>query len=137
MLTPILNIKQLDFKSSDEWPDGFIYIGRANRFKRLKQSKWANLYRVNNERQRFKAIGDYARRKLLEQNFRNEVKELIGKTLVCWCYPLGCHGNFLWWATIASNDDATWQEFEHIWLKSITDERAYYDTELLCKELTR
>ena len=126
MIKQVINIKHLDSKSSDEWPDDFVYIGRANRFKQIKRLRWANRFYVKSERERFKSIGQYIREKLLEPDFRNEVQDLIDKILVCWCAPLPCHGHVLYMATIVCSDDELWHEFEETWLKSVNDAKSFY-----------
>lgn len=128
MAQQVVNIKYLSFSNQKEWPDNFIYIGRANRFKRLKKSKWSNPFKVNSEKGRFNVIGQYARYKILEPGFREEVQELVDKTLVCWCYPSACHGIFLSYAVIASHNNDLWNNFENIWLKSINDEKSFYES---------
>jgi len=71
-----------------------IYIGRACNMGgwHLVQSKWHNPYTV-------KEYGDQAI-VLYEQYIRasslmNDIEELRGKTLGCWCFPSPCHGNIL------------------------------------------
>ncbi len=127
----VVNVKHLKFSSQEEWPASFMYIGRANRFKRLKKSKWANPFKVSSERERFNAIGQYARHKLLDPGFRQEIQEITDNILVCWCSPSACHGNFLVQALIASQNDGLWNDFEYIWLKSINDEKSFHDSENL------
>jgi len=67
-----------------------VYIGRAcNRGGwDLPQSKWHNTFKGEN------AIVLY------EQYIRasplmNEIEELRGKRIGCWCFPSPCHGNVL------------------------------------------
>ena len=71
-----------------------VYIGRACNMGgwHLPQSKWHNPYTV-------KEYGENAI-VLYEQYLRasplmNEIEELRGKRLGCWCVPSPCHGNVL------------------------------------------
>ncbi len=74
-----------------------IYIGRACNMGgwRLNQSKWHNPYSVK----------QYGRDGALDQykiyiesnqnNLLNDLHELAGKRLGCWCKPARCHGDIL------------------------------------------
>lgn len=73
-----------------------IYIGRANRYKGLKTSRWANPFRIdakNNSRE--DVIAEY--RTYLERSpeLLAALPELRGKVLGCWCVPAPCHGDVL------------------------------------------
>ena len=73
-----------------------IYIGRSCTMGgwNLKESKWANPFSVK-EYGRDKAL------KLYEEHIRNtpklwnQLEELDGKILGCWCKPDPCHGDIL------------------------------------------
>ena len=71
-----------------------VYIGRACNMGgwHLSQSKWHNPFPT-------KEYGDQAII-LYEQYIRssdiiNDIEELRGKTLGCWCHPKQCHGDIL------------------------------------------
>jgi hypothetical protein len=73
----------------------YVYIGRGQRAGKeyFPRSKWANLYTVKRYG-RAEALARY------EQKIRNgplwdELPELEGKTLACWCKPEACHGDVL------------------------------------------
>jgi hypothetical protein len=91
-----------------------VYIGRG--------SKWGNPY-THISTKKTKAVVVVATR---EESIRCYVKwvlgiitipglnpptleeirrELTGKTLGCYCKPLSCHGDFLHWATTASEEE--------------------------------
>lgn len=83
-----------------------IYIGRACNMGgwKLSQSKWYNPYTIGNLRKSNPGIDDDAVRKLsitlYEQYIRgsplmNDIEDLRGKILGCWCSPLECHGDIL------------------------------------------
>ena len=65
------------------------YIGRANGRFRRSASKWANPFRGENAIELFQ---EYlaTRRDLLEQ-----IGDLKGKLLLCYCHPEPCHGDVL------------------------------------------
>ena len=69
-----------------EMPKGAIYIGRP--------SKWGNPYIIGKDGTRDEVIAKY-KLHLLMSGLVNEVEELKGKDLVCWCAPEPCHGDIL------------------------------------------
>jgi len=64
-----------------------------------QDSKWSNPYPVKGDMTREKSINKY--REYIEEKISNklitidELKELSGKTLGCWCKPDPCHGDVL------------------------------------------
>ena len=73
-------------------PDN-IYIGRQTAL--LKASKWENPHKISVVGTREKAI------ELFKQDIRknsallNDIEQLRGKNLGCWCLPKPCHGDVL------------------------------------------
>ena len=67
-------------------PKGSVYIGRP--------SKWGNPYVIGMDGTREEVIEKY-RLHLIASGLVNEVDELKGKDLVCWCAPEPCHGDIL------------------------------------------
>lgn len=64
-----------------------VYIGRP--------SKWGNPFIEGKDGDRDEVIAKY-RQYLQEHPFtKEELQELRGKYLVCWCHPLKCHGDVL------------------------------------------
>lgn len=59
-----------------------------------RKSKWGNPYRMRSERERMDVIKKYTYY-LLDSELVNDLHELEGKWLACWCYPKPCHGNVL------------------------------------------
>lgn len=77
-------------------PGGFdVYIGRANRFKRLPQSKWHNPYKVGQNGSRAEVIAMFRAYLLDSPALLADLHELRGKRLGCWCAPNDCHGRVL------------------------------------------
>jgi hypothetical protein len=74
--------------------DDYIYIGRANPTHSLPASKWANPWRVGEDGTREEVLRWY-RNRVMDSDLIDQVQELQGKTLVCWCAPLPCHGDIL------------------------------------------
>jgi hypothetical protein len=74
-----------------------VYIGRACNMGgwRLAQSKWHNPYSVK----QYGRDGALNRYKTYiesnENNLLNDLHELAGKKLGCWCKPSRCHGDIL------------------------------------------
>lgn len=98
-----------------EWTkdENNVYIGRAGivfvkvknngedakeRFPK-KNSKWANPYKVGKNLSREEALEKYEiyiREKIETGEIsKEEILELSGKNLGCWCKPDGCHGDIL------------------------------------------
>lgn len=79
---------QLLNKALDSIPKGAVYIGRG--------TPWGNPYLIGRDGNRLDVIQKYEQ--LLESDPELVAKikaELKGKTLVCWCHPLPCHGHLL------------------------------------------
>ena len=80
----------------DGLPRGAVYIGPRAALQ-LPRSKWANPFRLRNDasrEDREEVIRQYERH-LVDSGLINDVHELRGKDLVCWCAPLPCHGDVL------------------------------------------
>lgn len=68
-----------------------------------KDSIWHNPFKIDKnaedaeeERNRvLKQYKKYIKRKIKEENLFEELFELEGKTLGCWCHPDKCHGDIL------------------------------------------
>jgi len=60
-----------------------VYIGRP--------SKWGNPFKGSNRNQNVADYKEYVRNSELYE----QLEELRGKTLGCWCAPLRCHGDAL------------------------------------------
>jgi len=104
---PVINLHQnqsLKSLSQRNWPNGFVYIGRAGRG---LTGTFGNPVKVCEEclvcRSIHKKPVDTLKcyRQWLEQEirtnyeFREFVKQLAKKTLVCFCHPRPCHGDIL------------------------------------------
>lgn len=63
-----------------------VYIGRP--------SKWGNPFVIGKDGNRQEVVRKYEEW-LLNNKLMNDVHELQGKNLVCWCAPLACHGDVL------------------------------------------
>lgn len=88
MKTRVVNI------SSKEPYD--VYIGRFNRWKGLKQSPYANPFKVGKDGTREEVIGKFREWLLAQPELvQRAKKELKGKVLGCWCKPDLCHGDVI------------------------------------------
>jgi sorbitol-specific phosphotransferase system component IIBC len=69
--------------------DNEVYIGRG--------SKWGNPFRINTNSNREKVINEYSLYITAGEGMHllNDLHELRGKTLVCFCKPHKCHGDVL------------------------------------------
>ena len=86
---------------------GAVYIGRQNGWKGLKRSKWANPVKITGDVTRTEAIERYREHLNLAWHLPelglNDIHELAGKPLACWCRHDGeerteenaCHGDVL------------------------------------------
>ena len=98
----VINVKKEELNKNgyndiEQWQQdpNHLYIGRAMNYPKLKikQSKWANPFPVTRY-----GLDDSLR--LYEEyvnttKLRNDLEELEGLTLGCWCYPEKCHGDIL------------------------------------------
>jgi hypothetical protein len=72
----------------DGWPPNTAYVGRG--------SDWGNPFKIGRDGERqlvLKLYRTWAERQL--QRFPDWLKPLAGKTLACYCAPLGCHADIL------------------------------------------
>lgn len=84
--TTVVNIRTDDYD---------VYIGRANRFKGLKKSIWANPFSIPKDGTREEVIEKYRAYLLNQPDLLIQLPELRGKRLGCWCFPEACHGDVL------------------------------------------
>jgi hypothetical protein len=98
-MAKILNLKDTNYKV----PEGAVYVGRAMPQYKLKESKWANPFKIGKEYQ-----GKVLTRELAIEAFENwllysdkgiellkDIGELKDKDLICWCSPSLCHADIL------------------------------------------
>jgi hypothetical protein len=85
-----------------------VYIGRptkwGNKFthQRKVAAKNKDLILVNNREEAVERYRDWLfDMHGIEHNLLDELDEIKGKTLGCWCHPLPCHGHVL--AELADN----------------------------------
>jgi hypothetical protein len=106
----------LNYRQIHGIPNGAVYIGRANRG--LKRSKWAKPFVEDKHGSLAEVIAMYERGLFASPGERaemiaafklphsllhgvsvgpliNDIHELRGKDLVCWCAPEACHGDVL------------------------------------------
>jgi hypothetical protein len=70
-----------------------VYIGRA--MPRWTASPFGNPFRVTGDLSRVAAIAQYREWLLQQPDLLEQLEELRGKRLGCWCKPLACHGDVL------------------------------------------
>jgi len=90
MIPPIvINIKTVNGTR----PPFDVYIGRQLNYPKASfpRSKWANPYSVKAHGERALVLYEKYARKLL----MNDLHELAGKVIGCWCKPAPCHGDIL------------------------------------------
>lgn len=77
--------------------DCTLYIGRGlNRGGwDLTHSKWANPFAISTTQDREIVLQKYRNYILSHPEKMDELDELLGQTLGCWCKPEGCHGDVL------------------------------------------
>lgn len=64
-----------------------IYIGRP--------SHWGNPFVIGKDGTREEVLEKYKKYMLQNQYLVQDLKEIKGKTLGCWCKPKACHGDVL------------------------------------------
>lgn len=65
----------------------YVYIGRP--------SKWGNPFPIGKYGTREEVIEKYREWIKTQPQLLNDIEELRGKVLGCFCYPLPCHGDVL------------------------------------------
>jgi hypothetical protein len=73
-------------KHRDGIPIGAVYIGRP--------SKWGNPFVIGRDGTREEVVAKYSQW-LFDSGRIDQIEELRGKDLVCFCAPLVCHGDVL------------------------------------------
>ena len=87
------------YKIGQKIPEGALYIGRGNKRLGLPNSPWHNPFKVTEETPRGAASAKYE--VFLEDQIKRglvkleDLAQLHGKDLVCYCAPLACHGHIL------------------------------------------
>jgi hypothetical protein len=79
-------IEILNMRNTPCVPDLCIRIDR--------KTKWGNPYKMRSERERMDVIKKYTYY-LLDSELVNDLHEIKGKWLACWCHPKPCHGDVL------------------------------------------
>jgi len=64
-----------------------VYIGRP--------SKWGNPFSIGKDGTRKEVIQKYQNYIIANDELMNDLHELEGKVLGCWCKPNACHGDVL------------------------------------------
>ena len=72
-----------------------VYIGRGRCPLTGKRSKWGNPFRQGVDGTREEVIEKYERWLLSNKELLQDLHELRGKVLGCWCAPKPCHGYVL------------------------------------------
>lgn len=104
----VVNVKvkfiRPEHQNLQEWmgDSNNLYIGRSGvvfingeRFPK-SSSKWSNPFTIKAYGSREKVLElykEYIIKKI--ENKELDLEELKGKTLGCWCSPMGCHGDIL------------------------------------------
>jgi hypothetical protein len=72
-----------------------VYIGREMRRYGLKESRWANKFKIGRDGTRDEVIARYEQWVLAQPELVAALPELHGRVLGCWCAPVPCHGDVL------------------------------------------
>lgn len=91
------NLNKLGYENFEEWISNskHLYIGRYNHhIEGTFQSKWHNPFSLI-KYGRTKCIKEYEEYILSNEELLNDLYELNGKILGCWCKPESCHGDIL------------------------------------------
>lgn len=64
-----------------------IYIGRP--------TKWSNPFVIGKDGTRQEVLAKYRKWIMKQPNLLEDLHELKGKVLGCWCKPQACHGDIL------------------------------------------
>ena len=89
----VVNVRSYDWKND---PD-FVYIGRANPHYGLKGSKFGNPFRSGQDGTLAEVLEKYRvwlwNEMKVGRISHEDLLDLDGKSLGCWCKPKGCHGD--------------------------------------------
>lgn len=91
------NLQQLNYVDFEDWnnDDNNVYIGRNMSFyvKGCTASKWQNPFSTKKygRQEALRLYYEY----ITKSSLINDIDELDGKTLGCWCKPSACHGDIL------------------------------------------
>ncbi len=88
MTSAVVNIKDKPTPYYD------LYMGRENKWLGLEQSKWHNPFPMKAEWQRPGVLEQYLDY-IINSPLMNELDELRGMTLACYCSPRKCHCHIL------------------------------------------
>jgi hypothetical protein len=64
-----------------------VYVGRP--------SKWGNPFEIGKDGTREEVISKYAGWIQTQPDLLDQLPELKGRDLVCWCFPASCHADVL------------------------------------------
>ena len=90
-LGPHFMPRVLNYKREDLLP-GAVYIGPP--IPGLPRSKWRNPYKIGRDGTLEEVTAKFERH-LYDSGLINQIHELRGRDLVCWCAPEPCHGDVL------------------------------------------
>lgn len=102
------------------------YIGRDVPKSGMVGTKWQNPIKLTCEDERAEVLLEYKKYLLGNTELLNDLHELTGCTLGCWCYPCKCHGDLL--VKYANSSPV------HVRIL-IAGGRDFHDYELLCRVL--
>ena len=86
MPTKVVHCKREDYD---------VYIGRPNPENNWEESEWGNPFKIGPDGTREEVLEKYEAWFRERPNWVNELQEIQGKTLGCWCKPQACHGDLL------------------------------------------
>jgi hypothetical protein len=109
--TQVINVSvkniRPQYNNLSEWianKDENVYIGRkgivfinGSRYPKY-DSVWSNPYKITSDQSREKVLelySTYIEEKIKKDNLMQELLNLQGKKLGCWCKPECCHGDIL------------------------------------------
>lgn len=76
-------------------PTTVVHIHADNYDVRIdRRTKWGNPFKIGRDGTRKEVIAKY-REWIVSQTLMDDLEELRGKRLGCWCDPAACHGDVL------------------------------------------
>ena len=102
------SLRKQGYENLEEWmkDPNHLYVGRRGRIFitdpetkerhifHYKDSKWANPFKIDKEHTAEEVVGKY-KEYLVESGLINEIQELKGKVLGCFCKSAPCHAHLL------------------------------------------
>ena len=96
----VANLRKLGYINLQDFLDAssdHMYVGRdlSHRVKGAVKSKWRNPFTLAGNNDDLDLVISKFKEYIKKSSLYDDLPELRGKTLACWCYPAPCHARAL------------------------------------------